>query len=64
MALKKSELYSSRWSSCAGQPYAPIAVPPGASFKDMVALESLPPSHTPLRTWGSPRYADRAEGKG
>src|SRR5580704_3149134 len=68
MALKKSELYSSLWSSCdelrggmdasqykdyvlvllfvkyvsdkyAGQPYAPIAIPRGASFKDMVALK-------------------------
>jgi len=68
MALKKSELYSSLWSSCdelrggmdasqykdyvlvllfikyvsdkyAGQPYAPILIPKGASFKDMVALK-------------------------
>jgi type I restriction enzyme M protein len=68
MALKKSELYSSLWSSCdelrggmdasqykdyvlvllfikyvsdkyAGLPYAPITIPPGASFKDMVALK-------------------------
>jgi type I restriction enzyme M protein len=68
MALKKSELYSSLWSSCdelrggmdasqykdyvlvllfvkyisdryAGQPYAPIQVPAGASFADMVALK-------------------------
>jgi type I restriction enzyme M protein len=68
MALKKSELYSSLWSSCdelrggmdasqykdyvlvllfikyvsdkyAGQRYAPITIPPGASFKDMVALK-------------------------
>ena len=68
MALKKSELYSSLWSSCdelrggmdasqykdyvlvllfikyvsdkyAGQPYAPITIPPGASFQDMVALK-------------------------
>ena len=68
MALKKSELYSSLWSSCdalrggmdasqykdyvlvllfikyisdkyAGQPYAPITIPLGASFKDMVALK-------------------------
>src|SRR6478609_2655557 len=68
MALKKSELYSSLWSSCdelrggmdasqykdyvlvllfikyvsdkyAGQPYAPITVPDGASFADMVALK-------------------------
>jgi type I restriction enzyme M protein len=23
----------------AGQPYAPITIPPGASFKDMVALK-------------------------
>src|SRR5215208_8329651 len=71
MALKKSELYSSIWSSCdelrggmdasqykdyvlvllfvkyisdkyAGQPYAPIQVPPGASFADMVALKGNP----------------------
>jgi type I restriction enzyme M protein len=68
MALKKSELYSSLWSSCdelrgsmdasqykdyvlvllfvkyvsdkyAGQPFAPIKIPPGASFADMVALK-------------------------
>jgi type I restriction enzyme M protein len=68
MALKKSELYSSLWSSCdelrggmdasqykdyvlvllfikyvsdkyAGVPYAPITIPAGASFKDMVALK-------------------------
>jgi type I restriction enzyme M protein len=71
MALKKSELYSSLWSSCdelrggmdasqykdyvlvllfikyvsdkyAGIPYAPITIPPGASFKDMVALKGKP----------------------
>jgi type I restriction enzyme M protein len=68
MTLKKSELYSSLWSSCdelrggmdasqykdyvlvllfikyvsdkyAGVPYAPITIPPGSSFKDMVALK-------------------------
>jgi len=68
MAIKKSELYSSLWSSCdelrgsmdasqykdyvlvllfikyvsdryAGVPYAPITIPEGASFKDMVALK-------------------------
>src|ERR1700760_684647 len=68
MVLKKSELYSSLWSSCdelrggmdasqykdyvlvllfikyvsdkyAGQPYAPIVIPKGASFRDMVALK-------------------------
>jgi N-6 DNA Methylase/HsdM N-terminal domain len=68
MALKKSELYSSLWSSCdelrggmdasqykdyvlvllfikyisdryAGMPYAPITIPQGASFKDMVAFK-------------------------
>jgi type I restriction enzyme M protein len=68
LALKKSELYSSIWSSCdelrggmdasqykdyvlvllfikyvsdkyAGVPYAPITIPEGASFKDMVALK-------------------------
>src|ERR1017187_1658101 len=68
MALKKSELYSSLWSSCdelrggmdasqykdyvlvllfikyvsdkyAGQPFAPIEIPDGASFKDMVGLK-------------------------
>src|SRR5260221_3695255 len=68
MAIKKSELYSSLWSSAdelrggmdasqykdyvllllfikyvsdkyAGQPYAPITIPAGASFKDMVALK-------------------------
>jgi type I restriction enzyme M protein len=71
MALKKSELYSSLWSSCdelrggmdasqykdyvlvllfikyvsdkyAGQPYSPITIPSGASFKDMVALKGKP----------------------
>jgi type I restriction enzyme M protein len=71
MALKKSELYSSLWSSCdelrggmdasqykdyvlvllfikyvsdkyAGMPYAPITIPPGASFKDLVALKGKP----------------------
>jgi len=71
MALKKSELYSSLWSSCdelrggmdasqykdyvlfllfikyisdkyAGQPFAPIIIPPGASFADMVALKGKP----------------------
>jgi type I restriction enzyme M protein len=71
MAIKKSELYSSLWSSCdelrggmdasqykdyvlvllfikyvsdkyAGVPYAPITIPPGASFKDMVALKGKP----------------------
>lgn len=68
MALKKSELYSSIWSSCdalrggmdasqykdhvlvllfikyisdkyAGQPFAPITIPEGASFKDVVGLK-------------------------
>ena len=70
MALKKSELYSSLWSSCdelrggmdasqykdyvlvllfikyvsdkyveRDQPYAPITIPDGASFADMVALK-------------------------
>jgi type I restriction enzyme M protein len=68
MALKKSQLYSSLWSSCdelrggmdasqykdyvlvllfikyvsdkyAGQPFSPITIPKGASFKDMVALK-------------------------
>ena len=71
MALKKSELYSSLWSSCdelrggmdasqykdyvlvllfikyvsdkyAGQPFQPITIPKGASFKDMVALKGKP----------------------
>jgi type I restriction enzyme M protein len=71
MALKKSELYSSLWSSCdelrggmdasqykdyvlvllfikyvsdkyADVPYAPITIPPGSSFKDMVALKGKP----------------------
>lgn len=71
MALKKSELYSSLWSSCdelrggmdasqykdyvlvmlfvkyvsdkyAGQKYADIEVPAGASFKDMAALKGKP----------------------
>lgn len=68
MAIKKSELYSSLWSSCdelrggmdasqykdyvlvmlfikyisdkyADEPFAPITVPKGSSFKDMVALK-------------------------
>jgi type I restriction enzyme M protein len=68
MALKKSELYSSLWSSCdelrggmdasqykdyvlvllfvkyvsdkyAGARFAPITIPEGASFADMVALK-------------------------
>jgi type I restriction enzyme M protein len=68
MAIKKSELYSSLWSSCdelrggmdasqykdyvlvllfikyvsdkyAGQPYAPLTIPEGAGFADMVALK-------------------------
>jgi type I restriction enzyme M protein len=68
MAIKKSDLYSSLWSSCdelrggmdasqykdyvlvllfikyisdkyAGQAYAPLTIPPGASFTDMVALK-------------------------
>ncbi len=71
MAIKKSELYSSLWSSCdelrggmdasqykdyvlvllfikyisdkyAGQPFAPITIPEGASFKDMAALKGKP----------------------
>src|SRR5213082_673217 len=71
MAIKKSELYGSLWSSCdelrggmdasqykdyvlvllfikyisdkyAGVPYAPITIPEGASFKDMVALKGKP----------------------
>ncbi|PKM81033.1 MAG: type I restriction-modification system subunit M [Firmicutes bacterium HGW-Firmicutes-14] len=71
MAIKKSELYSSLWSSCdelrggmdasqykdyvlvllfikyvsdkyTGVPYAPITIPKGASFKDMVALKGKP----------------------
>jgi type I restriction enzyme M protein len=71
MAIKKSELYSSLWSSCdllrggmdasqykdyvlvllfikyisdryADMPYAPITIPKGASFKDMVALKGKP----------------------
>jgi type I restriction enzyme M protein len=71
VAIKKSELYSSLWSSCdelrggmdasqykdyvlvllfikyvsdkyAGQPFAPITIPKGASFKDMVALKGKP----------------------
>ena len=71
MALKKSELYSSLWSSCdelrggmdasqykdyvlvllfikyvsdkyADVPYAPITIPPGSSFKNMVALKGKP----------------------
>ena len=71
MAIKKSELYSSLWSSCdelrggmdasqykdyvlvmlfvkyvsdkyAGVPFAPITIPQGASFNDMVALKGKP----------------------
>ncbi|HUW25067.1 MAG TPA: type I restriction-modification system subunit M [Gallionella sp.] len=71
MAIKKSELYSSLWSSCdelrggmdasqykdyvlvmlfikyvsdkyADVPYAPITIPKGSSFTDMVALKGKP----------------------
>ncbi len=71
MAIKKSELYSSLWSSCdelrgsmdasqykdyvlvllfvkyvsdkyAGVKFAPIVIPKGAAFKDMVALKGKP----------------------
>src|SRR3954465_1076074 len=71
MAIKKSELYSSLWSSCdalrggmdasqykdyvllllfikyvsdknANVPFAAITVPPGSSFKDLVALKGTP----------------------
>src|SRR5881409_1450240 len=71
MAIKKSELYSSLWSSCdelrggmdasqykdyvlvllfiryvsdkyAGKPFAPITIPEGASFHDMVKLKGTP----------------------
>ncbi|TYQ16754.1 UNVERIFIED_CONTAM: Type I restriction-modification system methyltransferase subunit [Acetivibrio alkalicellulosi] len=71
MAIKKSELYSSLWSSCDelrggmdasqykdyvlvmlfikyisdkydGMPYAPVAIPKGSTFKDMVALKGTP----------------------
>ncbi|MEW9122014.1 MAG: type I restriction-modification system subunit M [Thermotaleaceae bacterium] len=71
MAIKKSELYSSLWSSCdelrggmdasqykdyvlvmlfikyisdkyADEPFAPITIPNGSSFKDMVALKGKP----------------------
>lgn len=71
MALKKSQLYSSIWSSCdelrggmdasqykdyvlvmlfikyvsdkyAEEPFAPITIPIGASFKDMVNLKGTP----------------------
>lgn len=71
MAIKKSELYSSLWSSCdelrggmdasqykdyvlvllfikyisdkyANIPYAPITIPEGASFQDLVALKGQP----------------------
>ena len=71
MALKKSELYSTLWSSCnelrggmdasqykdyvlallfikyisdkyAEQPYAPITIPKGASFQDMIAMKGKP----------------------
>jgi type I restriction enzyme M protein len=71
MAIKKSELYSSLWSSCdelrgsmdasqykdyvlvllfvkyisdryANQPYAPIKIPKGSTFQDMVALKGNP----------------------
>ena len=78
MALKKSELYSSLWSSCdelrggmdasqykdyvlvllfikyvsdkyAGQPYAPIVIPRGASFKDKRARTMRPPGRSVTR---------------
>jgi type I restriction enzyme M protein len=71
MALKKSELYSTLWSSCdalrggmdasqykdyvlvllfikyisdkyGDQKFAPVTIPKGASFKDMVALKGTP----------------------
>jgi len=71
LAIKKSELYASLWSSCdelrggmdasqykdyvlvmlfikyisdkyAGRPYAPITIPNGASFADMVRLKGKP----------------------
>ena len=71
MGVKKSQLYSSLWSSCdelrggmdasqykdyvlvmlfvkyvsdkyAGQPFAPIVIPDGAGFADMVALKGSP----------------------
>jgi type I restriction enzyme M protein len=71
MAIKKSELYSSLWSSCdelrggmdasqykdyvlvmlfvkyvsdkyAGVKFAPIVIPKGAAFKDMIALKGKP----------------------
>ncbi len=71
MAIKKSEMYSSLWSSCdelrggmdasqykdyvlvmlfikyvsdkyANVPFAPITIPEGAGFKDMVALKGTP----------------------
>jgi type I restriction enzyme M protein len=71
MPIKKSELYSSLWSSCdelrggmdasqykdyilvllfikyvsdkfAGMPFAPITIPKGASFENMVALKGKP----------------------
>lgn len=71
MALKKSELYSSLWSSCDalrggmdasqykdyvlsllfikyisdkydGQPFSPIKIPEGASFKAMIAMKGQP----------------------
>ena len=82
MALKKSELYSSLWSSCdelrggmdasqykdyvlvllfikyvsdkyAGQPFAPITVPAGASFKDMLALSQRELTHGMRELYGS-----------
>jgi type I restriction enzyme M protein len=71
MALKKSELYSSLWSSCDvlrggmdtsqykdyvlsllfikyisekfdGQPFSPIKISAGASFKAMIAMKGQP----------------------
>ena len=71
MALKKSELYSSLWSSCdalrggmdatqykdyvlsllfikyvsdkyVGQPFAPVTVPEGSSFRDLAELKGKP----------------------
>lgn len=71
MAIKKSELYNTLWSSCdalrggmdasqykdyvlvmlflkyisdkyAGKPFAPITIPAGSSFKDMVGLKGTP----------------------
>src|ERR1700676_1366995 len=99
MPIKKSEIYSSLWSTCdelrggmdasqykdyvlvllfikyvsdkyAGVPYAPITIPPGSSFKDMVApkgksdmgdqinKKNIAPRATPTKLSDMPDFND------